>query len=644
MNYRTYFALGGAVALTFGVLSTAGFAQQAAPNGQALFEGRCASCHEGGVDRAPDRAALGRMTSAHVVEALNGVMAPMTEGMTSADKQAIAAYLTAPAQTAQAAGGRARRAPVQTVDTPCASNPPITPTSSDWIGAGGDQTGTRFQANPGIRPGDVKRLKVKWSFSLTQGNGQPTVIGDWLWIAGSGHIYALDTKTGCVRWRTDNMTSRTTPMPIKASFSPSGWVLIVGQRNRVVKALDAATGKELWASEELENHRASGITGSPIVAGNQVFVPLSSGEEAAGAAPNYPCCSFRGSLVALDLATGKKQWQVFPITEPMKPIRVTGSGVTLQGPAGAAIWSQPTVDMKRGLVYVATGDSYTEAASTGPDAIFAYDMATGKVRWSTQVMEHDNFVMNCTRPEGAPDSCPTPLGPDYDFGASPILFTAPNGKQVLVAGQKAALVHGFDPDTGEHLWARRVGGGGALGGVEWGIAIDSRHVYAGSSDIVSIFDELMRAQGKPTMANVPEPSDPGLSAIDPLTGRLIWKTDTPARPCNIVSARVPEGKCAAGNSGAPVAMPGVVFAGSTDGWFRAYNAANGRILWEDNTAGRTYSTVNGVPNQPGGGVDGNGPTIAQGTVFVTSGFDGASGYGSTGFGSNVLLAYTVDGK
>ncbi len=544
-------------------------------------------------------------------------------------------------------GGGATAEVTPTKDTPCASNPPIAPSSSDWIGAGGDAAGHRYQPNPGIRAADVRRLKPKWTFTLTQGNGQPTVMGEWLWIYGSGSLYALDPKTGCVRWRTDNVAARTTPMPVKTSISPSGWALVLGLRNRTVKAFDAATGRELWTSDVLETHRSSGITGSIIVAGNQVFVPTTSGEEASGAQPNYACCSFRGSLSALDLATGRKQWQVYPITEPMRPIRITAAGVTLTGPAGAAIWSQPTLDARRGLVLVATGDSYTEAPSTGPDSIIAYEMATGRVRWHTQVTPNDNYVMNCNRAGDAtaPANCPGPLGPDYDFGASPVLVNKPGGGQVVVSGQKSGLVHGMDPDTGRLLWSVRVGAGsGSLGGVEWGIASDNARVYAGSSDIRGIFDQLMRPLGKSALRVPPPTPEPGLSAVNPVSGRLIWKTPTPKAPCNVRSNAVPEGACAAGNSAAPAVMPGVVFAGDTAGWFRAYDAATGRILWEHNTAGQTYATVNGVRDQPGGGVDGNGPTIAQGTVFVTSGFSGASNYGSTSTGRNVLIAYTVDGK
>jgi polyvinyl alcohol dehydrogenase (cytochrome) len=659
MTNKLWIGLGGVAAAVAGTLvvgsPVASRAQAPVSQGQAVFEAHCKMCHDPAIDRAPGREQLGYMQQSQILEALNnGVMQPMAVGLSDADKRAVAAFLApggpAPAAGAQdaAAGSLGRRAPavsgpVATTDLKCAmSPPPLAPGKSDWIGAGASPTAPRYQPNPEIKAADVPKLKLKWAFSVSQGNGQPTVMGNWMWVSGSGHVYGMDPKTGCVYWRADNITSRTTPIPVKSSISPSGWALIVSQRNKIVKALDAANGKEIWASEVLDSHRASGLTGSPTIYGDQIFQPISSGEEASSGAPNYACCSFRGSVVALDLKTGKKEWQTFPIREPMKPIRTNSAGTMLQGPAGAAIWSQPTIDAKRGVIYVATGDSYTEAHSAGTDAIMAINMKDGSVKWTTQVTETDNFIMNCTIAHPGPN-CPTPLGPDYDFGSSPILVTAPNGKQVVLSGQKSGITYGMDPDTGKLLWKTRVGAGGALGGVEWGIASDGKALYAGSSDIVTLFDEYLRPQGKQTLFEKPEPSQSGLSAIDTATGKEIWRVPTPNDECTYHPANYPT-HCFAANSAAPAVMPGVVFDGSTDGWFRAYDAKTGKIIWKFNTTGQKYDTVNGVKGQPGGGIDGNGPTIADGMVFVQSGFQGAAGYGGTGTASMVLLAFSVDGK
>ena len=154
------------------------------------------------------------------------------------------------------------------------------------------------------------------------GGGQPTVGGDWLFVTNrSGKFYAMDAKTGCVRWSVDDLVSRTTPEVVKSSISPSGWATFVGQSDRIVRAFDAQTGKELWRSAELEKHPISVLTGSPGVVGDRLIVPISSIEEAAAMSKSYVCCTFRGSLAALDIKTGTPLWKTYTISEPMKTAR-----------------------------------------------------------------------------------------------------------------------------------------------------------------------------------------------------------------------------------------------------------------------------------------------------------------------------------
>ena len=225
--------------------------------------------------------------------------------------------------------------------------------------------------------------------------------------------------------------------------------------------------------------------------------------------PNYSCCTFRGSLAALDLKTGQKQWQTYMITEPLQPTRKNANGIQMQGPAGAPVWASPTVDAKRGLVYVVTGDSYTDATTDGDDAIVAVEMKTGKVRWRNQVTTNDNFIVGCSGPVKAAN-CPSPTGPDFDFGATPILFKHGN-KQILVAGQKSGIVYGVDPDTGRTLWKTAVGAGSPLGGIEWGIGADSKYVFVPNSDIGEIFNEIAVAAGAPSPA--PENAAAGQAGV-----------------------------------------------------------------------------------------------------------------------------------
>jgi polyvinyl alcohol dehydrogenase (cytochrome) len=643
---RAWFA-GIALAMGFVGASLAQTPAAAPGEGEALFNVQCKSCHDPAIPHAPTRAELAVRPREDIVAALtNGKMAPMAQGLSAAQIQAIANYLAPPVGAAANAAPTRPGIPTGPVgdDRKCELNAPIRTGSSDWPSMGLETSSNRYQIHPGLTAREVPRLKVKWAFALA-GGGQPTVVGDWLFTTNrGGKFYALDAKTGCVHWSAEGVASRTTPMVVRSSISPSGWATFIGTANRIVRAFDAQSGRQLWQSESLESHRSSGISGAPAVFGDQIFVPISSGEEAAAIQKTYACCTFRGSLVALDLKTGHKQWQTYMIEEPLHPTHENEQGVQMQGPAGAAIWASPTVDPKRHLVYVVTGDSYTEATTDGDDAVVAIEMASGKVRWKRQVTTGDNFIMGCTGPSRSPN-CPNPMGPDFDFGASAVLFSRRFGSQILVAGQKSGLVYGFDPDNGRLLWTTRVGAGSALGGVEWGIASDERYIYVPNSDILQLLQAAALAQNKAPADEFTAAAKPGLTALDPATGRIRWQTPAPPAPCHYAGDRSRDyggGACIRSQSAAPAVIPGVVFSGTVDGWLRAYNASNGKIVWEFSTTAQTYDTVNGIKGQPGGGIDGMGPTIAGGMLYTMSGFNGASRTG--GNGVNVLLAFSVDAR
>ncbi len=660
MNGRLALAIGGIAAALLGALVSIALAQTP-PDGAALFKARCASCHEPARERAPNRQLMAAMPRVVIVQALTtGSMTPMAAGLSRADIEAIAAHLAPPPFVPQPGSGPAGAAGrggrggaglppyAQTMeDVMCATHPPIRKSGSDWHDFLLEPTGQRFQKTPGLKAADVPKLKVKWAFSVNSGSyGQPVVVGDWLFLGTRAGLYALDAKTGCVHWRVEGLASRATPIVATSDLSPSGFVIYSAQRDRTVRAADAQTGKEIWKSAVIETHNAAGVTGSPMFYGNQIFVPITSGEEATAGSPTYRCCSFRGSLAALDARTGAIQWKTYPIEQAPKDTQPNSAGVMMQGPAGAAIWSAPVIDAKRGLIYVATGDSYTDVFTDGADAIVAMDMKTGAIRWKNQVLPNDNYIMGCQGMK-KPPNCPMNDGPDYDYGAAPILFDLPNGKQIIVSGNKSGIAYGMDADTGKTLWATRLASGSQEGGIMWGIAADEARVYMPAADTMVIKDTYLRPQGKQIWGvSNPPPPRPGVSALDPATGRVLWHRATPKAPCKFYGDRtgrdnVP-GVCLNASSAAVSVIPGVVFSGSLDGWLRAYDARTGRTIWAHSTTAQTYDTTNRVKGQPGGSIDGPGPTIAGGMVYTWSGYNGASDTG--GNGVNVLLAYSVDGK
>ena len=610
------------VAVLLLAVGVAGPASAQAAGGEAagVFDARCKACHDPAKDRAPSRESLAQRAPDNIVAALTtGVMKPFSEGLSPEQVRSLAVYITGK-PLAFAAGASAAPQPA---DPKCLDVPPIRPTPSDWNGYGRTTGSTRFQPNTTLRAGNVGKLKVKWAFSLAGGRaGQPTIVGDRMFLVTfAGDAYSLDARSGCVYWRSAlGAPMRTSPVVVhRPGDSPSGWVMYVGELGGAVRALDAMTGAPVWRTV-LDTNRFAGITGGPVVQGDRLYVPVSSAEELAGDMADYECCTFGGKVAALDPRTGKVIWKT-AVLEP-KPTRRNSAGTQLYGPAGAAIWSQPTIDAKRGQLYVTTGDSYTEVDAPTADAVLAIGLADGKIRWATQTLKDDNFLIGCG-PRRRGVNCPLgTIGPDLDYGASPILFNLPGGKQILLAGQKSGLVSGVDPGTGRTVWQTQVGFGSLFGGVEWGMAADVRALYVAISDGAAPRDKA-RA---------------GVYALNPATGEFLWKSPAPAAPCGW--GKPP---CKSAQSAPLTVIPGVVFSGGQDGWLRAYDSRGGATLWSFDSAASTYSTVNGVAAQKGGAFDHTGFVVTKDMLFAISGYNGSTG-AYAGNPLNVLLAFSIDGK
>lgn len=498
-----------------------------------------------------------------------------------------------------------------------------------WNGWGVTLSNTRFQdtSSAGFTAAELTRLKLKWAFGFPgdiAAFAQPTIISGRVFVGSLGsRVYSLDATTGCIRWWF------ATASPVRAAVSvgkiePQGgtrYAAFFGDLGGSVYAVDAATGTLLW-KVKVDDHPVARITGSPTLYRDRLYVPVSSIEEGPAASPNYPCCNFRGSVVALDTATGKQIWKTYTISEQAHPTMRNKNGTQLRGPSGAAIWSSPTIDPKRNALYVTTGDNYSDPPTSTSDAFLAMDLDSGKMLWSRQMTASDAYVVACRMPDKT--NCPKSNGPDFDFGSSPILVTLANGSRALIAGQKSGVVHALDPDNdGKILWQVRIGKGGVHGGIQWGSAADDANVYVALSDATAI----------PIPFNTGTEADPnhggGIFALNLATGEKAWAA--PPSKCG------DRKRCSPAQSAAVTAIAGAAFSGSLDGHLRAYSTRDGAILWDFDTVG-PHKTVNGVVAH-GGSLDGSGPAVAGGMVFVESGYPiwgGMSG--------NVLLAFSIDGK
>jgi polyvinyl alcohol dehydrogenase (cytochrome) len=594
-----------------------------ADDGPTLYKQLCASCHDTGAGRAPTRDVLQAMTPERVLTAMeSGPMLSMASGRTGVERRAIAEFVT----------GKTLSAAFSTTPSPQAMCRPASGelasplTGARWNGWGANTQNTRYQDGPmaGLAAGDVPNLKLKWAFGFPgelSADGQPSIAGGRVFVGTqSGTVYALSVATGCVHWTFSADAAVRAAITIARLGSGNRFVAFIGDRAANVYAVDASTGALIWKSH-VDDHPLARVTASPTYHDGRLYVGVASGEESAGAVPAYECCTFRGSLVALDASTGSRVWKTYTIEEPQKRAK-NRIGTQQWGPSGAPIWSSPAIDVQRNAVYVTTGNNYSGPATDRSDAFMAFEMTSGTILWSRQMTASDDWNTACRLTDQT--NCTNKDAPDFDFASPPILVSLANGRRAIVAGQKSGVVHALDPDRGGAvLWQERVGKGGINGGVQWGSASDGSNVYVALSD-------LGRFPVPNSQATIPDPeAGGGMFAMNLESGRRVWETPAP-RACK------GRDRCSPAQSAAVSAIPGVVFSGAIDGHLRAYSTANGSIVWDVDTV-RPYETTNGVPAR-GGSLNVAGPAISGGTLIVNS------GYVQNGMPGNALLAYTVDGK
>ena len=485
---------------------------------------------------------------------------------------------------------------------------------TEWNGWSPSATNTRYQPRDaaGLTTDQVRRLKLKWAYGF-EGDilafAQPTVLDRYLFVGSAGGlVQALNIESGCVQW----VFQAAAPVRAAILAVPLGdkHALLFGDQNGWFYSLDAETGRLLW-KKMVEPNESVRFTGAAVAYQGTVFLGVASWEEGRTTNPDYPCCTFRGVVAALRIKDGSQVWKTYTIREKPKQ-----TGKNQWGPSGASVWGAPTLDTKRGLLYVTTGDNFSEPATSLSDAVLALELTTGRIVWSKQTTPGDVWNTACSQKGGCP-------GPDYDYGSSVLLEKLDNGRELLLAGQKSGVVYALDPDRkGELVWQVRVAKGGINGGVQWGMASDGQKVYAATSDVVRI-----PGTNADPLDPRPRPLDAtkggGLTALRLGTGEKVWYT--PPAACGSKPG------CSPAQSAAVTAIPGVVFSGSLDGHLRAYSSEEGRILWDFDTV-REYETVNGVPGS-GGSLNGPGAVVVGGMVFVNS------GYGRAGIAGNVLLAF-----
>jgi polyvinyl alcohol dehydrogenase (cytochrome) len=569
--------------------------------GISAFERECTKCHgNASVDRAPSPAAIRQMPPERIYAAITtGVMQSQAANLSDEQKRRLAEYM----------GGRplgsAALADASQMPNRCPADAKLADPSKGaaWNGWGVDAQNTRFQtaAGAGLTVAQIPNLKLKWAFGFPLGVsafGQPSVVAGRVFVGSDiGYVYSLDSKTGCVYWSYQAKAGVRTAVTVglTGAAGPGRYAVYFGDMQANVYALDAATGTLLW-TKHAEDHFAARITAAPTLYQGRIYVPVSTSEGFSASVPDYPCCTFRGSVSSLNAATGALIWKTYTIPES-KPTKKNSIGTQLYGPSGVAVWNSPTIDAKRRAVYFGTGDSATEPAPETSDSIMAVDLDTGKVRWTFQAEPNDATLGGCNA-RNKSEACPEHPGPDWDFGASVILKTLAGGRDLLLAPNKSGVIFALDPDRkGAVVWKTNLAERESRAtNLVWGGSADQRNLYVGLTS-------------------------GAISAVQFATGEKVWTTKLTAP-----GAR-------GGNEAASSAIPGAVFIGGTDGKLHALAAADGKEIWSFDTA-QEFTTVNKVPAH-GGSIGSIGPTIAGGMLFIGSGYSVASGTPG-----NVLLAFS----
>jgi polyvinyl alcohol dehydrogenase (cytochrome) len=495
-----------------------------------------------------------------------------------------------------------------------AQNQPDVSKSGQWRIAGQNLGNSRNQAEEhSISSSNVQRLSPKWVFT-TGGDvsATPTVDGDAVYFPDwNGNLFAVHKDSGALIWSHQiseydgvaGAISRVSPAVdhdqlifgdiLSSSLAHDGANVI---------AVDRETGNLRWKTQ-VDRHPAAVMTGSPVILDGIVYVGVSSSEETLATNPAYPCCSFRGSVVALDARSGAILWKTYDMPD---------NGGQQGGYSGGAVWQPPAIDAKRRTLFIGTGNNYTAPADVeacqnanptancaAPDDLFdaalALDLKSGRIKWAKRLQGSDTFTAACLTPTGTNPNCPVPSSPDFDLGGS-----GPNLVGDIVGfGQKSGIYWALNPDNGDIVWSAPVGPGSPLGGIEWGTATDGQAIYVAITNLNQLPYTLVPSGRKITWGS--------WSALDVATGKILWQTADPT-----VGA-VDLGSVSVANS--------VVYAGSGSGQMYALDTMTGTILW----------------NFASGGTVIDGPSIVDGVVYWGSGY-------RIGIGNNKVYAFALAGS
>lgn len=613
---------------------TASIEQEADPSGigASTYQASCAACHDNAsATGAPDRTTLARMAPGQIVNAMmTGKMIAQAATLSSEQVSLVAAYLS-DVKDVNDDWIEASRCPANRRTPALTAQPAVSTFGFDL-----ENSRTLSNAQAGLKPGDLDSMELAWAVAFPQTvsmRSQAAVVGNTLFLPAGEYknrMFAFDVSDAskpCIQWVYEGDKA----LRSSASYGvrPDGRaVVLVGDVSAQVHMIDAKSGAEIWTSS-IALFPGSIATGTPVLVGDKVVAPVSQYEIMMAGYDAHLCCKTHGGVVALNAISGKRVWESRTM-EDAKPIRDRGDGQMIWGPSGAPIWNSPSIDLKRGQLYVGTGEATSPPAHPNTDALMAISLADGKVRWSFQATANDIFIGGCS-PGGAPRAGSTRLNcvpeidtvyRDVDFGASTIIAKTKSGRDLVLGGQKSGAVWAMNPDSGQVVWRTDLGTGGPGGGVHWGIAADDTHVYAPISQ-----------PGKDIPGQkVPDNIKHGIYALNLETGAIDWAFHVEPGCSEGANKFVPRCNTSFGLSGAPTVIGERVIVGGQQGMLYVLDKKTGKLMWSYDTA-REYTGI--------GGIKGNGAAIDNASIVGVNGLLIVnSGYGVFGVGpGNVMLAF-----
>lgn len=593
--------------------------------GEDIYKQHCAACHDNPeATKAPSRDALKRVSALYITNALiMGKMVAQGAPLSAVEVSNVSDYLSAGEENATGW--------IEPNRCAASKRTPKLDVKSTVSGFGFNYSNKRelTYAQAGLKPGDLDNLEVAWTMAFPQVGtmrGQAAIVGDTMFLpmADNNRVFALDIAGDkpCVQWVYDGGRALRTSAGY-GETSNGQKIVMVGDMGGFVHALDAKTGRKLWEAD-VTFFKNQMVTSTPVLYKDRVYAPISQYELASASADAYVCCKARGGITALDAKTGKKIWAQATMPEAT-PIKDRGDGQFIWGPSGAPIWNSASLDVKRNRLYVGTGEANSGPAHPNTDALMSFDLDTGKILWSHQATADDVYNAGCFPGRETNKNCSGPtVYRDVDFGASTILATAPNGKDLVLAGQKSGSVWAMNPDNGQVVWRTALGHGTAMGGIHWGIAADDTHIYAPISNT-----------GRPVATDPAYDTNlikPGLFALNLNDGSVAWSFYTQADCTGDRQKRLPQCARLFGLSAAPSVIGDYVVAGGLDGWLYVLDRKTGALKWKYDTA-QTYQGANGV--------EGNGGSIDAASIIATHGLlIMNSGYGMFGQApGNMMIAF-----